>query len=410
MTRFALFFALGPALVGCDLSSSGPAPSRAETVGGVPSSIVPQPRVLDTATATAYASSDANDAPGTSSPPPSPFESGERLPVDSPPAKGELTGVELEANWSWPSQQTEPNERATPSSPDLRIYLTSLGRARITVATPTTTLAEGTELLGRVDRYGGLVVWPKKSEYRTLPPGMLRALLDDRRVDASPLSKATVTERGEGSRLGMTTRRVELSGAFGVTTLELAKVREAGLGSLVLCRVLVELGGVDPSLAPCRDRGEVEVPVFASYAWASHPEKVSLRLEAVSIARHEKDAQPLAVPSTNMSARSTGVPTGKPILFEDGASEDRDAGAEPASRGEGVAPGAVTAINQADRTMFLVLAGKAVASLGPRTQLRLSRLPASKGRAEWRSFLGDEASAAFDVAPGSRIAYPPEPR
>ncbi|MBM4357392.1 MAG: hypothetical protein FJ096_04705 [Deltaproteobacteria bacterium] len=427
--------ALALVLAGCESTSSTPAPVASEGVDGLASSVVPQPRALDPALASAAAA--VGSSSGSTSAAPAPLLPGERLSPELGPAKPdatrpdatrldatrpdatrpdatkpdaprlELAGLDLDAQWSWPRRADGGGDepRAKPGV-DVQIHLVASGRMRLALRTATTTLTVGTALLGRSDRYGHLVVWPDRPEYRAVPPGSLRALLDDRRLDASPLSKASLANLGEGQRLGRPVRRVELTGSYGAITLELARQREAGAGGLVLCRTLVELGGIEPAQAPCRGGLEAEVPLVASYAWGSSQGKEALRFEVQQLNVHERDATPIPVPPAELQPRADGTPSASSVVLvteeERAALGAKEAGSAKASAGKG----ALTAQNRGDRTMFLVVDGSPAAVLAPRARVRLDGVRAGRHRIEWRSFLADETTRPDEVGPDAVLRYP----
>src|SRR5437763_144069 len=56
--------------------------------------------------------------------------------------------------------------------------------------------------------------------YRVLPPGALRAFLDEGRADVVPLAPARVTTGDAGNRLGRATQRSYVTTAYGTIELE----------------------------------------------------------------------------------------------------------------------------------------------------------------------------------------------
>lgn len=397
--------ALAVALAACDPTPTPPTPTPPETAEGAASSVVPQPRTAEpiASAATAAPSGSAATAPRAA---PEPLSATEPLAVElAPPPKTELAGLDLEARWLWPlrHEMTGVEPRGA-GAVDVEVQLLASGRMRWKFRGGAVSLPPGTELLARADRYGQLLVWPDRPEYRVLAPGTLRAVLDERRLDATPLSKATRAELGEGKRLGVSVRRVELTGGYGTVTLELARLKEAGLGAAVLCRMLVELGGIEPAAAPCQTEPEAEVPLAASYAWGARDGKEALRLEATRFVLHEKDAAPVLVPATGQRARGDGLPGTSTATL---ASEDELAGLGGKDTGGKAAPRAgLTARNRGDRQMFLLLNGFPVAYVGPRGRVRLEGLRAVKHRLEWRSFLADEATAPTEVQPEAEVRHP----
>src|SRR5204863_6130740 len=129
------------------------------------------------------------------------------------------------------------------------------------------------------DFLGHLLVWPGGAQYRVLPPGAVRTLLGERRVDAVPLVRPQTSPKGEGARrVGFATKKIDLSTRTGKLFLEQAKIAGAGEGGLLLCRFLTEIVAIDPVFAPCESE---EVPLRAFYTW---PEGGSIAFEVTSVA------------------------------------------------------------------------------------------------------------------------------
>ena len=403
-------------LLGCD--PAGQSALRAPPLEGsetAASSVVPQPKSL--AIADASSSAGGRDL-GTPPPvvlPPEPLSLGEPVAPELPAAaKVELAGVALEARWSWPRPSENAGDEPAPSrarvAADHAILLTSNGRMRFGFQSARLTLPAGTELLARADRYGALLVWPDRGEYRVLVPGMLRATLGDRRLDASPLSKGKATERGVGTRIGLAVRRVELTSSFGMVTLELARVREAGFGGAVLCRTLVEWAGIDPSVSLCLGEAEGELPLSASYVWGSNTKAESVRFEVTSLVVHEKDASPVYVPPAEAKPRSAGVPGPSSAVLvteEEQGALGLGKDSVPAPKGSPL-HATLSTVNWSDRTMIAVLDGSPVAYLAPNGHARLDYLRPTRHRLHWRSFFGEETSTPEDVEPPATSRYPLE--
>src|SRR5205823_6234828 len=120
------------------------------------------------------------------------------------------------------------------------------------------------ELRARTSYYGHVLVWPDQKAYRVVPAGSLRALFAERRPDVAPLLRAVVRPGGGGSVLGHRTVQTELETGLGVLSLEQATLlASAGSGEL-LCRLLIELVGMDPASEACRPE---RVPLYAHYRW-----------------------------------------------------------------------------------------------------------------------------------------------
>src|SRR6185312_826348 len=146
----------------------------------------------------------------------------------------------------------------------LKIDLTESGRMRAELSGVAFPLPAHSELRARTDHYGNLLMWPNHGGYRVVPPGALRTLLGERRIDLTPLSVGTVKQQGEAKRLNLTVRKLELASSVATMKLEIARSPESGEGGPLLCRALVELGGVDPKSPVCQPG---EVVLAATYAW-----------------------------------------------------------------------------------------------------------------------------------------------
>ncbi|MBM4375480.1 MAG: hypothetical protein FJ095_10375 [Deltaproteobacteria bacterium] len=400
--------ALALLFAACDPPASAPTPppTTGDSAEAASTTVVPQPRSAGPVASTSVAAPLGSPS-GSALPPPEPLALREKLLAEAlATAKAELAGVDLEARWAWPRRfEGSGDEARSRSALDVEVKLTANGRMRWVFRGGAVMLPAGTELLARADHYGHLLVWPDKPEYRVVPAGTLRSLLDERRVDASPLSKATRATLGEGARLGLPVRRVELTSSYGTVTLELARVKEAGLGGVVWCRLLVELGGIDPALAPCAAEPEPELPLQASYAWGTSDAKEALRLEVSRLVLHEKDAAPILVPAPGQRMRADGIPGSMSAAV---ASDDELlvlGGKEPT--GAKTSPRAsLAARNRSDRAMFLILNGIPVGYVAPHGRLKLDGLRATTHRVAWRSFLGDEATPPGEAAPDSTVRHP----
>src|SRR6185312_15679704 len=87
------------------------------------------------------------------------------------------------------------------------------------------------------------------------------------------------------------------------TRLDIAKAPEAGEGGALLCRALVELGGVDPRTPVCQPG---EVPLAASYAWK---EGGGITFEATAkIKRTDIPTTAFLAPSPSLTYMASGLP------------------------------------------------------------------------------------------------------
>jgi len=121
-----------------------------------------------------------------------------------------------------------------------------------------------TEIRAKTSYYGHVLVWPTGSVYRVLPPGSMRALFAERRADVTPLLRATVKPGENGLLLGHKTLQADVETSLGVLSLEQAAVPGSGGGGELLCRLLVELVGAEPTATVCRPE---RVPLSARYRW-----------------------------------------------------------------------------------------------------------------------------------------------
>jgi hypothetical protein len=253
-------------------------------------------------------------------------------------------------------------------------------------------LPQGTELRSRVDRYGHLALWPGEETYRVLEPGALRALLGERRLDVAPLSPAESTPLGEGTRrLGLRTRRVEVSTRAAKASLELAAVREAGEGGALVCRLLLDLMSAPPSAVPCASD---EIPLHAELRWKTHG---GLTFDVTSLARRtDLPLQELATPPATIGFAPGPPPPSpaEPMLTRAELASFRSAPVDVPAPGarDARAPAAdsgLVLINSTDELRVAWLDGVPVAWVAPGGQESLPTLLHGRYALQWRTFLGD---------------------
>jgi hypothetical protein len=405
------------AFAACDPPGSSPSP--APIAGGPPpaSSVVPEPGgslepgPFQSAAPLPRAGGTTPDA----APPPEPFAHADSLSADTAPTKSELAGVLLEARWVWPKPPVglpDASEEALARARkkvalDHVISLASDGKLRIAFRSTALPFPGGTELLARSDRYGALLVWPNAPQYRIVVPGALRAAIEDRRMDVLPFAKAKMTAAGEGTRLGVAVRKVELTSSFGTLALELARIDEAGAGGALVCRFLVELAGIDPAAPVCRSEAP-EVPLVASYRWLAHPESTeAARFEVLTLSARDKDVSYISVPPSGVRSRSEGLPGPSSVTLlsdeELAALRTKDAPAGP-PKADGPKAG-LLARNSGTRTLYLVIDGIAVAYVAPRGQVRLEALRPGRYHVQWRTLLGEEMTAFEELTLPATFEY-----
>ncbi len=330
------------------------------------------------------------------------------LPAESIPFQANAAGVTVDAAFRW--RDIPPPPRAPEVSADglreaqrltalsLKIDLTEAGRMRAELTGAAFPLPAHSEIRARTDRYGNLLVWPNGGGYRVIPPGALRPLLGERRIDVTPLSPGSARAQGEGRRLGFPVRKVEIGSSVATVRLELGKVPESGEGGALLCRALVELGGVDPRTPTCMAG---EVPLAAAYTWQEGG-GTAFEVSAI-VKRTDLSASALLVPPPSLALVPTGLP-GVPhgiFLAREALAAFRTAPLTlPAVRDPLVPGEGFVAVNHSDRVMYLLLDGVptvAVPAFGEQYVIGPLR---GRYLSQWRSFLGEK------VAPAQPIEIP----
>lgn len=416
--------AVGAALAGCEPSAVPPGPSDASASPNA--SILPAPLATeppDLVDGGAAADAGPRGAPADSAgrpvipdaggPPPESLRPSTPIAAEPVPFQTETPGVTLDAAFRWRDVPAPP--RAPEVSADglreaqkltaltLKIDLTAAGRMRAELTGRAFPLPAHTELRARTDHYGTLIMWPYGTEYRVIPPGALRVVLGERRVDVTPLSAGTARPQGEGKRLGVTVRKLELTSSVAVVKLELGKVGEAGEGGMLLCRALVELGGVDPRTPVCQPG---EVPLWAGYAWQ---EGGGIAFEVVALAkRTDLPASALLVPPPGVRHAPSGLPATPQGIFlsREELAAFRTAPLtlppvrDPAVPGEGF-----VAVNPSDRPLYLLLDGIATVAVPAHGERYVIGPPRGRYLAQWRTFLGEKVAPPHPVEMPARLIY-----
>ncbi|MBI4954057.1 MAG: hypothetical protein HY908_18685 [Myxococcales bacterium] len=344
-------------------------------------------------------------------PPPEPLEPHAELPAElvaTVAAEHSLPGIGLEAVWTWPRAARGAPEVADVNASGIEAALAATerrwhldvataGRLRVSFDAPSLPLAQGAELRMREERYGSVVLWPGGSQYRVIQAGALRTVLEELRVDAMPLGDGKVTAKAKGILLGYASRTVEVQTPLGTLELELGEVREAGEGGPLLCRLLVELAGADPSSTAC---APFELPLRADYLW---PSGDGARFEVQSVERREAlEAEGFAMPPEGARRMRSGLPEpDEPIL--------PNAVLRALRAGDATSPeGPTTAANRTDRAAYVLVDGVPVGLVAPGRERRLGVLRAGHYRVQWRSFLGRDVEPEVELALPGRIVREPE--
>jgi hypothetical protein len=413
----AMLVALALTTIGCD------APTGATTAdaGASPNaSILPAPLVAepsDLFEAGAPQDEGARAAPGDSAGrPPESFHPFAPLAADPTPYARDASGVTLEAAFRWRDVPAPP--RAPEVSSDahrdaqklmtlsMRIDLTELGRMRAELTGSAFLLPVHSELRARSDHYGTVLVWPNAGGYRLIPPGALRTLLGERRVDVTPLAAGAPRPQGDGRRLGLAVRKVEVSSYVATLRLELGHVPESGEGGALLCRALVELASVDPRTSICQPG---ETSLLASYAWQ---EGGGITFEVVSVMkRTDLAASALLVPPPGLEAVTSGLPAVPHGIFRIFLSREALAALRtapivlPAAHDPQVPGEGFVAANHSDRTMMMLLDGIPALWVAPFAEQYVIGPVRGRYGVQWRTFLGEKVGAQQIVEVPARLVF-----
>lgn len=322
--------------------------------------------------------------------------------VPDPLRPKDALGVTLEARFSWPtgaanSPSPDLNAAALPqlrqrSAFSIEVDLAPAGRMRFVLDGAAFPLPRGTEIRSRTEYYGHALVWPDGQSYRLIQPGALRTLLSERRCDVGPLVAAEASDSGSGQFLGLATRKVQLSSPLGRIALQQAALTGVEPAGMLLCRLLVELVGIDPAEPSCTPG---LVPVRAEYAWQKGGR---LLFEVSSILRpQELPLASLRVPPDNPHFKGDLLPVDGPthllsptdlrqLHVRDSAEAQRDS-----TNGDSATPRTkATARNDTDTALYLLLDGVPVLWLRPSAEANLPGLRRGRYSVSWKDFLGRE--------------------
>jgi hypothetical protein len=409
-------------LLGCDPGPAGAPGASTDAEVGPSANVAPhRPAGYDASALDASAPHGGGLALGTNSqyilpdaapPPPTAFETDEVVPAEEVTGK-ELMGVVLQAHWRWrdvPKPAEAPHVAADAIAAakeatafDWQVEMTAAGRLRAIFGGFALPLPKGTELLARADRYGTIVLWPNGTQYRVVAPGALRATLGERRVDVTPLSPGKIHERAPGQRLDLKTRVVEVVAPLGTIKLETAKVPEAGRGSVLLCHMLVEILGVQPSSKACV---EPELVLAADIAWA---EGGGIGFEVGSITKRT-DLAPndFLVPPPSAAYAPSGLPASPEGVFltRDQLAAFRKEATPPPKTPDRSAPGeGFVAANHSDRLLYLLVDGAPAVATPPWAERYVIGPRTGHYGVQWRTFLGDLIDPPREVDMPARIVF-----
>ena len=333
------------------------------------------------------------------------------------PTSREVPGLSLDAVFHW------KDVPAPPKSPEVsadgireaqkltaltwKIDLADAGRMRIEFTSRALPLPAHAEIRARSDRYGNLVLWPMATEYRVIQPGALRTVVGERRVDVTPLATGTVKAQGEGKRLGLVTRKVELVSSLGTLKLELGKAPEVGEGGPLLCRVLVEMDGIDPKSTVCQPG---EVPLSAIYTWTGgDPAKAGngVTFEVTTLTKRTDVAlNGMLTPPPGAAFAATGLPAVPHGIFlsKDELAAFRTGPLPLPPSTDATAPGeGFVAVNHSDTLYYLLLDGVPVVAVPPGSDRYVIGPVRGHYVAQWRTFLGEKVYPTHLVDMPARI-------
>ncbi len=318
------------------------------------------------------------------------------------PAEAELRaapGIALSARWRWlepaPPRSPEANNDALNKARDKtafewEIEASSLGRLRIAFGSRAFPFPRGTELRARDDRYGHALIWPGGSWYTPLPPGTLRAVLSEARVDVISLTDSPVALAGGGSLLGVPTRRQHVETSVGALDLDQALLPSAGSSGALLCRLILELVSVAPDSTACRPEW---VPLRAELTW---PSGARFELEVTKLVkRAELGGEGLATPPPSAALRRGELPGAPFVVLVD----ERELGElharalPPPPKPEPNAPKmGLMFQNRSDGPRYLLVDGVPVVWLRADAEWLLSGLKPGRYSVQARDFFGAEAT------------------
>jgi hypothetical protein len=329
--------------------------------------------------------------------PPRPLREDDLLPQDELSAR-DATGVTLQAQWRWSDVPAPPagpeidldalKDARQKTAFNLSIDLSAVGRLRMTLSSPSFPLPYNTEFRARADRFGHVLVWPNGSAYRILPPGSLRALFAERRVDVAPLIEPKLRETGTGMLLGVSTRKVEAASELGQVTLEQGHIAGTGPTGELLCRMLLEFIAAMPSSTACNEQ---LTPLRGEFRW---PERGRITFEVTSVVkRADLPIGQLYVPPLAAQFKPGELPPESSGVFlrrQDLARfRTRDAPLVLATDERTPAEG-VMAVNHTHALFYFTVDGVPVAWVRPHSEKYVIGLRPGRYAVAWRDFLGTE--------------------
>jgi hypothetical protein len=405
-------------LLGCDNRSAAPA-DAGSTEPSPNASILPAPLAtgLEQEQAGPRDAAPA-DADADAEPVAPEWEREDRALPDDTFVPHDPSGFVLTARFRWPDVGAPPRlpeanaegvQRAREKTTfDATVELLAAGRMRFALVSKSFVLPEGTEIRARSEGLGHVLVWPNQRRYAVVQPGALRAVLNERRADAQPLTRAKASPGGVGELLGIGTEKSHSSTSFGRLELEQGRVAGAGSGGALLCRLLVEIAGVHPDAPSCDTD---LVPLRAEYVWTAGGRLLFevTKLERAPILTPES----VACPPREAEHRIGELPEpASPLLL--GRSELRGFRNKPIPtpepRDAGAPKEGLLALNGGDLTGYVLVDGVPVVHLRPRSSDVLLDLVTGSYSVQVRDFLATEATAPAIVTVPGRFVVSDAPK
>jgi hypothetical protein len=220
-------------------------------------------------------------------------------------------------------------------------------------------------------------------------------VLNEARVDVTPLSEPTFAQLGQGNLLGLPTQKLRIETSLGKLELEQATGSPAGL---LLCRALVELLSVAPQSKACRAD---LMPLRADYTWASGG-RFELEVQKLT-KKSDLGTDSLATPPSSATPRRGELP-GSPFVVlvdEKDLSELHSRALPPPEKLEAGAPKlGLVFQNHGDAPRYLLVDGVPVVWLRADADWLISGLKTGRYAVQARDFFG------ADVTPVRSLELP----
>ncbi len=411
--------ACGALPLACDQRRADPPTVSSVSEPSPNASILPAPLAASPAKASTRdvahpASSDGLTDIGVPTTPPRPLREDDVL-VDSAELRV-APALLLEARLRWldapPPRSAESNADALSKardklSFDVKLELSTLGRLRLVFGSRSFPFTTGTELRARDDRYCHVLVWPNAASYTPVPPGSLRAVLNEARLDIMPLSEPGAANQGAGSMLGSPTQKQRIETSIGRLELEQMAAQTPNPAAALWCRLLVELVAAGPELGACRPEA---IPLHAEYSWASGGR---FEVEVTRLTRKaENPPENLAVPPLHAELRRGELPVGPfaALLEERELADFRTRALPPPEKVDPSAPKiGLVFQNRTEGPRYLLVDGVPVVWLRADAEWLVTGLKSGRYSVQARDFFGAESSPPRAVELPARLLVGEEP-